>query len=123
MTNHTIPLAWKSDFEEKTAAIEVYPAVALASYGLPSSRYKENEDAEVRSKIISGFPSYFNSGGLDHKLLENADVLDATICILAGVDFIKGNVMFPQDMKLAKKEGWIWVKEHHITNRSYGYAS
>jgi hypothetical protein len=48
----------------------------------------------------------------DQHLFENdVDILDAVLCVLAGVDFLKGEVLFPKDMALARKEGWIWVRD------------
>jgi hypothetical protein len=39
------------------------------------------------------------------------DALDAAICVLAGLDFLRGEVYKPKDFPLAKEEGWIWVRE------------
>jgi hypothetical protein len=43
-------------------------------------------------------------------LLKNPDVLDAVVCVVAGMDFIAGGVMHPEKSVLAKREGWIWVR-------------
>lgn len=44
-------------------------------------------------------------------LLANADVLDAALCCLAGADFLLGQATSPINPTLARKEGWIWVRE------------
>jgi len=44
-------------------------------------------------------------------LLDNPDVLDAVVCVLAGRDFLCGNARPPEHMDLALKEGWIWVRD------------
>ena len=36
--------------------------------------------------------------------------LDAGFCILAAVDFLRGDAMEPEDQQKAWKEGWIWVR-------------
>ena len=43
-------------------------------------------------------------------LEKNADALDSAVCLLAAKDFIEGNVYYPENISLAKKEGWIWVR-------------
>lgn len=42
-------------------------------------------------------------------MVDNADVLDAVICLLAAKNFLMGDAYYLQNMELAKKEGWIWV--------------
>jgi hypothetical protein len=39
------------------------------------------------------------------------DVRDAVVCTLAGADFLAGRVMAPDDLALARREGWIWVRQ------------
>lgn len=45
-------------------------------------------------------------------MIDNDDALDAVICVLAAIDFLKQDVIEPDksQMNLVKKEGWIWVK-------------
>jgi len=45
----------------------------------------------------------------------NADILDAIVCVLSGADFLRGQAYFPYDEAEAKKEGWIWVKRRKET--------
>jgi len=42
-------------------------------------------------------------------LSDNADVLDASVCVLAAEDFIAGRAIPPQDRSTAEREGWIWT--------------
>jgi hypothetical protein len=37
------------------------------------------------------------------------DEVDALVCTLAGVDFLRGRAAPPPDLSLAEREGWIWV--------------
>lgn len=43
-------------------------------------------------------------------LEQNADALDSTVCLVAAKDFIEGDLYYPEDISLAKREGWIWAK-------------
>jgi hypothetical protein len=36
-------------------------------------------------------------------------LLDAALCCLAAADFLRGDVISPDDLSLAEREGWIWV--------------
>jgi len=44
-------------------------------------------------------------------MLSNANVLDSVVCLLSALDFINGNVAFPENYDFAQKEGWIWFKK------------
>jgi hypothetical protein len=44
-------------------------------------------------------------------MVEDDDVLDAAICVLSGFYFASNQCFEPEDMMLAKKEGWIWVRK------------
>jgi hypothetical protein len=35
--------------------------------------------------------------------------LDAVLCCAAGIDFLSGAALGPDDPDTAKREGWIWV--------------
>lgn len=37
------------------------------------------------------------------------DALASVVCALAGYDFLNSKCYEPEDLELAKKEGWIWV--------------
>ena len=41
------------------------------------------------------------------RLEEKDGVLDAALCVLAGADFLIGEVYAPEDGELARKDGWI----------------
>lgn len=108
---YPVPLAWNAVFSG-VAAIEVYPAATLRSYGLPDSGYKATPDRQVRQRIIDGLNEIdgLALGNSIDLLLRSADALDAVICSLAGLDFLRGTVHQPTDVELARKEGWIWVR-------------
>ncbi len=112
-----IPLAWCSDFSDGVAAIEVYPAATLQSHGLPASGYKKPGDVEVRRKIVDGLAQRMGIEMSVRSIENNADVLDAAVCVLAAVDFLTGETIQPEDLERAKREGWIWVRAPDARNR------
>ncbi len=107
-TGLEIPLAWDPDIQQ-TSVIEVYPAATLISHRIKSEGYKRKDQAAARKEILTVISKLLqipeNFPGLEN----NADILDAVICILAGVDFLRGDVYIPDDLDKAVKEGWIWV--------------
>ena len=107
-----IPLAWTPGPPTDAVAIEVYPAATLLSHGLPSSRYKRRENERERDLILQGLKREIVFDDLRHSGLaaKRADTLDAIVCILAGVDFLKGHV-FPAPVDdTIRREGWIWAR-------------
>lgn len=112
-TGEPIPVVWSAAYPDYAGAIEVYPAGTLSAAGIRSSGYKEPGKRIERQPIITWLATQME-GVTGHRLLaENADVLDAAICLVAGRDFLLGRAMAPTSLKLAKKEGWIWVRDKH----------
>lgn len=105
-----IPLAWNVRDIAPLAAIEVYPAGTLTSRGVTSSGYKLASDRSVREAMLDALADELVVGPHRPTLLQHADVLDATLCLLAASDFLQGTVMQPDDHALAMHEGWIWVR-------------
>ena len=111
LTDCSIPLVWEPTLSERIQAIEVYPAGTLAASGLPDSGYKKSKDLPARKEILTGLQDRVDTSGISEmKLLGNADILDAVVCVLAAADFLKGKSIPPIDHELAEKEGWIWVR-------------
>lgn len=105
-----ILLAWSADIE-KIGAIEVYPAATLIAHGRSASGYKGPDGRTARESILTWLAkSAEMSTELQTLLVSNDNALDSAICALAGQDFLLGNCYEPIDLALAKKEGWIWVK-------------
>jgi hypothetical protein len=65
----------------------------------------------VRREIIADLRKMMMLPANQNLLEEDVDILDAVLCVLAGVDFLKGEVIFPKDMALARKEGWTWIRD------------
>ncbi len=108
-TGREIPLAWKSELSEP-AAIEVYPAGTLVARGLRSSGYKEPSQTERRREILQVVSERIELRVERRLMLENADVLDSALCVLAALDFLSGDVIPPDEPEIARREGWIWVR-------------
>lgn len=109
-TGQSIPLAWSEDLTA-TGAIEVYPAATLQARGARSAGYKKrNNDPERREVAEALSAAVTVAPALAERLVTNDDLLDAAVCVLAGVDFLRGDAMPPPDPRIAAKEGWIWVK-------------
>jgi len=113
LTGEPIPLAWSPAFEEKIAAIEVYPASTLIVQGLPATGYKPPKQRDRRLEILDGLRGLVTLPKDVSLLADNADALDAAICVLAAADFLSGRAMEPADTEKAAIEGWIWVRRPH----------
>jgi predicted RNase H-like nuclease len=111
LTGQPVPLAWTPHDPAPVAAIEVYPAATLTVNGLPASAYKQKHQIDVRRTLLAGLQNLMDLPADTDLPLANADVLDAAICVLAGADFLAGKSLPPEDLPLAQKEGWIWVKD------------
>jgi hypothetical protein len=111
--HQSVGLAWGHKVDG-VQAIEVYPAATLVSYKIPARLYKDESGKEARLSILERLGGHLalNSEQLRRNCIDDADVLDAVVCVLAGADFLLGRAEAPQDQdaKLAKKEGWIWSR-------------
>ena len=126
-----IPLAWNPQSIPAMSVIEVYPAATLKAHGLLRSKYKSKTDPDkarsARGEIVDGYEQEVVGeqaskkvkglrskieGVNEHrnKLLKNDDMLDAAVCVLAALDFLRGAARPPEDRDEAKREGWIWCK-------------
>jgi predicted RNase H-like nuclease len=108
-TGKDVPLAW-TPRAPVPAAIEVYPAATLAVHRVSVSGYKKADATEARAVLSSWLAGTLKLPyDLDAtRLSEHA--LDAMVCVVAGVDFVTGCAVPPQDRGLAEAEGWIWVR-------------
>jgi hypothetical protein len=107
-SGHSIPLAWDHREQAVPAAIEVYPAATLRAYGIdpPSS----GRGRPPRGPVLELIANRLDVGSTEWLDGLPRDALDAVICVLAGVDFLDGGAMPPEDLDLAVWEGWIWVR-------------
>ena len=107
-TGLPIPLAWSPD-PERAAAIEVYPAATLIAHGHALLGYKV-PGSPARAAVVQDWPdAVVVPSSLDLVAL-NTDAFDAILCVLAGADFLARAARGPDDVALARREGWIWVR-------------
>ena len=110
-TGFQIPLAWESTYSDCIAAIEVYPAAPLISHGISGGGYKKKEKIEERKSIIACLEKTLQFTVTKAEMEKDADVLDAAVCVLAGIDFLLDKTYKPTNSEKTKREGWIWVRE------------
>jgi len=109
-TGEPIPLAWEPELGAGTYAVEVYPAGTLAAYGIAARGYKRKEGQAARRALLAFLGEHVRLPE-DTALMEgNDNVLDAGICVLSALDFVRGRAMAPGNLEQARKEGWIWVR-------------
>lgn len=112
LSGEPIPLAWQPSLGT-CAVIEVYPAATLRAHGLRCAGYKKDEDShrEARSELLRALAREVDVSTVADCAIAQSDVLDAIVCCLAGLDFLSGAALPPTDRELARKEGWIWVRD------------
>ncbi len=113
-TETSVPLAWSIDDIHETCAIEVYPAATLRVRNIPNKGYKEKKDSDhktQRKRMLDKLSEHMTiNTTIKDACISDANALDAVICLLAASDFLQGKCIQPDDLELAKKEGWIWVR-------------
>lgn len=111
LTGRPIPLqATETTMNESVCAIEVYPAATLTVKGFIQPKYKQ--DHKARLKILASLETQMKISADKQLIVESDDVLDSVICVLAGLDFLRRDVIVPSkdEHECAVKEGWIWVQ-------------
>ncbi|MFW6329853.1 MAG: DUF429 domain-containing protein [Alkalispirochaetaceae bacterium] len=104
-------LAWSPDEAARGVhAVETYPAGLLKARGLPAQGYKRPEQRRVRQEILHALEGELEIRAPREELLEDPDQLDALLCALGAADFLNRLAPGPEDLDLARKEGWIWVR-------------
>jgi hypothetical protein len=112
-TGRPIPLLWDAAERHATAAVEVYPAATLRAHGVSAKGYKKDRGGAGRVAIRGLLERTMDVPG-DVDLAErSADAIDATLCVVAGIDVASGRARAPSPEQLvaARREGWIWVAE------------
>ncbi|MBN2500385.1 MAG: DUF429 domain-containing protein [Anaerolineales bacterium] len=110
-SGNEIIVGWNPAEIVNTAVIEVYPAATLIAYNAIVPGYKKPAATTERQKVLTSLKQHMEIKTAPDLMLASPDVLDAAICVLAGADYLKGQCYPPDDLTLAQKEGWIWVKE------------
>ena len=89
-------------------AIALYAVVAIggSAYGGVIQRFVVGPNEQVRETpyIVN------NIRATRDVMIEDANLFDATVCVLAGADFARGVCVEPDDPELARREGHIWFR-------------
>lgn len=112
LTGRSIPLQMAEPTMNNTVcAIEVYPAATLTVKGFMQPKYKKV--LQARKSIIASLETQMQISADKELIMENDDVLDAVICVTAGLAFLRKDVIVPSrgELECAEKEGWIWVTD------------
>ncbi|MDA1054881.1 MAG: DUF429 domain-containing protein [Planctomycetota bacterium] len=119
-TGLPIPMAWESNYSERVAVIEVYPAATLRSHGIKDTGYKRKDQVAERKAIIGRLERLIQLPEDRAAMERSADALDAGVCVLAAFDFLRGSAQPPEDTELSRHEGWIWVRTrpHTIVDKA-----
>ena len=106
-------MLWEVPHGSDSGVVEVYPAGTLKAHGYPFQGYKSNkpEQAALRRELV-GHVSEVLALPDNPIVSANADALDAVVCVVAGLDFLAGACIEPDDdREIAETEGWIWLKD------------
>ena len=109
-TGEAIPLAWDPGIGAGIQAIEVYPGATMAAYGVAAPGYKRKDGQAARRSLLAFLGEQVRLPEDTALMEENDDALDAGLCVLSALDFLRGRAMEPEDLPKARKEGWIWVR-------------
>ena len=114
-----VPLAWTPAVEKGPSVIEVYPAATLKAYSIRNTGYKRVDQSAERREIVKGLRRRWLEipDRLANELHDDADTLDAAVCVLAAQDFVEGRAEPPEEEDLARREGWIWVPRKDLGYR------
>jgi predicted RNase H-like nuclease len=112
ITGEPLQLAWQADFHQGAAAIEVYPAATLRAHGITSPGSRKDGEVGLHSRLmlIEKLSGLLTVNCAKSAMEANVDAMDAALCVLAGHDFLQRQAYPPEDVQLARREGWIWVR-------------
>lgn len=78
----------------------------LVGHSLPFKGHRRPDQIESRREILNSLPVQIGAGLNAESLVAKVDVLDAVHLRSAGLDFLQGSAVPPEDLDLAVKEGW-----------------
>jgi predicted RNase H-like nuclease len=111
-----VPLAWQQG--QDSGAVEVFPAATLLARGVSGTGYKANtqQGRKARAELLERLAQEVDIRTDRDVMIEDANLFDAMLCVLAGADFARGACVEPTDLERAKQEGFIWFRAGAQTN-------
>lgn len=111
-TGLAVPLSW-APHDAEVSAVEVYPAATLIGRGLSTVGYKKDDDhgRAARKLLAKAVAREVELPALD-RVVDTDHALDAVLCLVAALDYVRGEVVQPPPSHAARvrAEGWIWFK-------------
>jgi predicted nuclease with RNAse H fold len=106
LTRLELPLLWNEAPFDGWGVIEVYPAATLANRRLLRKSYSREE--ESRRTCLAGLSSELSFRVSEDEVCRSPHRLDAVVAMLTAADFVRGGCPAPENLDIAKREGWIW---------------
>lgn len=106
-----IPLAWETPLRARIEVIEVYPAATMLARGSSLRGYKKPGAEGERTRLLDDLAPSCDFEAVREAAMRNHDCLDALACVVAGLDFLQGAVVRPDEPNVARDEGWIWFHD------------
>lgn len=106
-----IPLAWGTPLRNRVEVIEVYPAATILARGGSLRGYKKADAKVERARILEALASSCDYDAVREAATRSHDCLDALVCVVAGLDFLQGAAVSPEEPEVARREGWIWFHD------------
>lgn len=102
--------------------IEVYPGALLTCLNTPSRGYKKNKKTRraLLDELMLVYDLELGVGVTHGAVIANDHILDALMCVCAGLDFLAGRVHSPPEDLDIQGEGWIWVRPPHTDKEDHG---
>lgn len=109
-TRRPIPLAFAQ--AEEAGVIEVFPSATLIARGVSGAGYKSDtpRGRKARRELLERLEREVDLAATRDIMVEDANLFDALVCVLAGADFARGLCVPPRDLERARKEGFIWFR-------------
>lgn len=112
LAGRPVPLAWEQGRE--AGVIEVYPVATLVARGVSAVGYKANTSRgrRARGQLLTRLAQELALRPTPDVIVDDANLFDATVCVLAGADFARGLCVAPREGERdrARKEGFIWFR-------------
>jgi len=111
-TGGALPVATTSGPPPEPSVMEVYPALVLRSRGLSEVGYKGQgrEKERIRSDLLRALASELILACPENRVVGTDHAFDATLCALCALDFLREDVVEPDDPARVLSEGWIWFR-------------